>query len=57
MVRNDKLEALGSMRKTGFKHLVLPTAIKDCFQRPEPPILEASTQQRKTLFKDGLAGV
>ena len=57
MVRNDKLEALGSLRKTGFKHLVLPTAIKDCFQRPEPPILEASTQQRKTLFKDGLAGV
>ena len=40
-----------------FKHLVLPIAIKDCFQRTEPPILEASTQQRKTLFKDGLAGV
>lgn len=57
MVRNDKLEALGSKCKIGFKHLVLPLAIKDCFQRTEPPTLEASTQQRKTLFKDGLAGV
>ena len=57
MVRNDKLEALGSKCKIGFKHLVLPLAIKDCFQRTQPPTLEASTQQRKTLFKDGLAGV
>ena len=57
VVRNDKLEAFGSMWKIGFKHLVLPTAMMDRFQRTEPPVLQVSTQQNKTLFKDGMAGV